>query len=159
MEDKSPLSGSLTTTPEWRCCDVSGTKIFVHPLRLVVQYYEDIKSSVDGEPSAPITIKGPSSAIVRGNGGMSVVSITHHHIHLKGFSVDGSGMGQEGVDGMDPDKYYRSLLHVNGDGRVETVSFKGHQHRCARWNKNNFHLVSSSLRSSCGTPATPISTR
>lgn len=84
---------------------------------------------MDGKLSAPITIEGPSSAIVRGNGSMSVVSITHNHIHLEGFSIDGSGMDQQGVDGMDPDKYYRSLLHVHGDGRVETVSFEGHQHR------------------------------
>jgi len=95
-----------------------------------VQYYEDIKSSVDGNESAPITIKGPTSAVVRGNGGMSVVSITHHHIHLEGFSIDGSGIGQEGVGSMDPDKYHRSLLHVHGDGRVETEYFNDHQHRC-----------------------------
>lgn len=56
------------------------------------QYYEDIKSFRDGEPHAPITIKGPKSAVVRGGGYTTLVSITHHHVHLEGFSINGSGM-------------------------------------------------------------------
>lgn len=55
------------------------------------KYYEDIKSSRDGREDAPITIKGPRSAVVRGGDGMNVVSITHHHVHLEGFSIDGAG--------------------------------------------------------------------
>lgn len=58
---------------------------------LLPKYYEDIKSSRDGTVDAPIVIKGPRSAVVRGDGGMNVVSITHHHVHLEGFSIDGSG--------------------------------------------------------------------
>ncbi|CAN0440379.1 unnamed protein product, partial [Scytosiphon promiscuus] len=56
------------------------------------QYYEDVKSFRHGKLDAPITIKGPRSAVVRGKTGMNVVSISHHHVHLEGFSIDGSGL-------------------------------------------------------------------
>ncbi|CAM9596873.1 unnamed protein product, partial [Ectocarpus fasciculatus] len=92
-------------------------------------YYEDIKSFRDGREDAPITIKGPRSAVVRGDGGMNVVSITHHHVHLEGFSIDGAGGENGDTSDLDPDKYHRNLLHVHGDRRVEVTSFHGHKHR------------------------------
>lgn len=56
-----------------------------------LQYFEDIQSSRDGLLSAPITIKGPASAIIRGESGERIVLINHDHIHLEGFSVNGVG--------------------------------------------------------------------
>ncbi|CAM9606008.1 unnamed protein product, partial [Hapterophycus canaliculatus] len=96
---------------------------------LSAQYYEDIKSIRHGKLDAPITIKGPRSAVVRGESGMSVVSITHHHVHLEGFSIDGSGLDQANMDDLDPDRYHRSLLHIRGDRGVQMVSYDGHEHR------------------------------
>ncbi|CAM9602037.1 unnamed protein product [Scytosiphon promiscuus] len=92
-------------------------------------YYEDVKSFRHGKLDAPITIKGPRSAVVRGKTGMNVVSISHHHVHLEGFSIDGSGLGQEDFDELDPDMYHRSLLNIRGDRGVQMVSYDGHEHR------------------------------
>eukprot|EP00903_Cladosiphon_okamuranus_P007102 g6901.t1 len=113
-------------------------------------YYEDIKSFRDGEPDAPIIIKGPRSAVVRGSGYMTIVTITHHHVHLEGFSIDGSGIDQEDADKLDPDMYYRHLLHVHGgEGRVETVSFNDHEHRSGVTGFNGTNLNLSHARCTC----------
>ncbi|CAM9319855.1 unnamed protein product, partial [Ectocarpus sp. 6 AP-2014] len=112
-------------------------------------YYEDIKSSRDGTEDAPITIKGPRSAVVRGDGGMNVVSITHHHVRLEGFSIDGSGGENEDNSDLDPDKFHRNLLHVHGDRRVEMTSFHGHKHRSGVTGFKGSKLNLSHARCSC----------
>lgn len=55
------------------------------------QYNEDIRSYRDGTADQPITIRGTTSAILRGDSAESIVVISHDHIHLEGFSIDGSG--------------------------------------------------------------------
>lgn len=57
----------------------------------LAQYYEDITSKRDGKLSAPITIMGPASAVLRGESAEEIVMINHDHIHLEGFSVNGFG--------------------------------------------------------------------
>lgn len=57
---------------------------------LATQYFESIRSVMDGTADAPITIKGPKSAIIRASVGDAIL-IQHDHIHLQGFSVDGAG--------------------------------------------------------------------
>lgn len=45
----------------------------------------------DGTEDAPITIKGPPSAVIRGTSRGRIILINHDYIHLEGFSVDGQG--------------------------------------------------------------------
>ncbi|CAM9696247.1 unnamed protein product [Ascophyllum nodosum] len=82
-------------------------------------YYEDIKTVRDGLLRAPITIRGPASAVVRGAGGQrGVIVVNHDHVHLEGFSINGAGGGE---NELDPDLFRDNLIHVQGN-RVRTVS-------------------------------------
>lgn len=52
-------------------------------------YLQDISSRRDGTAEAPITISGPAGAVVSGAGRSRVIEITHDHLTLEGFTVDG----------------------------------------------------------------------
>ena len=53
------------------------------------EYREDIVSRRDGTADNPITITGPTDAIVRGGGNDRVIEINHNYHTLNGFTVDG----------------------------------------------------------------------
>lgn len=53
------------------------------------EYFQDVISKRSGGKDAPITIKGPSTAVIKGNGKDRVIEINHSYITLKGFTVDG----------------------------------------------------------------------
>lgn len=61
------------------------------PQNLNAQYFEDIRSIRDGKSVAPITVKGPASAVIYGAKSGRPVVINHDYIHLEGFSINGSG--------------------------------------------------------------------
>eukprot|EP00904_Undaria_pinnatifida_P014063 jgi/Undpi1/9788/HiC_scaffold_27.g12243.m1 len=90
-------------------------------------YHEDLKTVRDGTLDAPITIAGPKSAVIRGKSGGSVMDINHDFIHLRGFSVDGSGE-QEQADELDPEAFHEHLIDVHGN-RVRVVFYDQHEHR------------------------------
>lgn len=80
-------------------------------------YFQDVVSRRGGEPGAPITIAGPPEAVVRGGGADRVIEITHDHITLEGFSLDG-------LHG-DPKKrkgYRSKLLYVIGTAPGDGVT-------------------------------------
>jgi hypothetical protein len=52
-------------------------------------YLQDVESRRDASSDSPITITGPSTAVVKGTGGPSVIAIAHDHHVLRGFIVDG----------------------------------------------------------------------
>jgi Protein of unknown function (DUF1565) len=52
-------------------------------------YLQDIVSKRNGLQGAPITIRGPSTAVVRGGGNSRIIEINHDYITLEGFTVDG----------------------------------------------------------------------
>src|SRR5205085_10357757 len=50
-------------------------------------YMQDVVSKRDGIAGAPITIQGPTTAIVRGAGASRMIQIDHDYITLQGFTV------------------------------------------------------------------------
>jgi hypothetical protein len=52
-------------------------------------YLQDVVSRRAGTASAPITIKGPADAVVKGGGKKRIVEINHDHLTLEGFTLDG----------------------------------------------------------------------
>lgn len=59
-------------------------------------YLQDIVTTRSGTATAPITITGPSDAIVKGDGsGGRVIQIFHSYITLDGFTVDGKAGNNE----------------------------------------------------------------
>jgi len=52
-------------------------------------YLQDAISKRDGTASAPITIKGPSDAVLKGGGGARIFQINHDNLTLDGFTIDG----------------------------------------------------------------------
>jgi hypothetical protein len=53
------------------------------------EYFQDVVSRRAGHAASPITITGPSDAVVRGAGAARVIEINHSFIVLSGFTVDG----------------------------------------------------------------------
>lgn len=52
-------------------------------------YNQDILSRRNGTASAPITLTGPSNAIIKGGGNGRVFEINHDYLTLDGFTMDG----------------------------------------------------------------------
>lgn len=52
-------------------------------------YKQDVLTKRNASPTAPITITGPSAAIVKGGGRARVFEINHDYITLSGFTIDG----------------------------------------------------------------------
>ncbi len=52
-------------------------------------YLQDIVSKRDGLPRAPITIKGPPTAVMSGGGKSWIIDINNDYITLDGFTIDG----------------------------------------------------------------------
>jgi len=53
------------------------------------EYLQDVRTRRDGLVDAPITVKGPREAVVRGGGGGHVVEVNHDFHVLTGFTIDG----------------------------------------------------------------------
>ena len=98
-------------------------------------YLQDVASKRDGAPGAPITIRGPAGAIVKGAGESRIFEIRHSYLTLEGFTIDGlwgSPAQQQG--------YREKLLYVVGrkprDGvtglKVLHMTFKNAGGECLR---------------------------
>jgi len=98
-------------------------------------YFQDVISKRDGTASAPITIKGPASAIVKGGGGARIFQISHDNLTLEGFTLDGLWGSADTIKG-----FREKLLYVIGatpnDGvsglKVLRMTFKNAGGECLR---------------------------
>jgi hypothetical protein len=72
-------------------------------------YEQDIITKRDGTSSAPITITGPASAVVKGNVASRVFEINHSFIHVNGFTIDGLHGSASSSAG-----YRDKLIYVQG---------------------------------------------
>jgi len=62
------------------------------------EYRESVGTVRDGEPDAPITLRGPSDAVIRPEPGASdCLRIEHDHVHVLGITIDGL---------LEPDRKY-----------------------------------------------------
>lgn len=75
------------------------------------EYRQDVRTRRDGTASAPITLVGPPSAVVKGGGDEHVVEVGHDHHLLSGFTIDGRH-GGDTVEG-----YRSKLVWVEGEDR------------------------------------------
>ncbi len=81
-------------------------------------YYENLTSVTAGRAGAPITIMGPSDAIIRGTGEASAAFyLTHDYYTFTGFTFDGLY-----GDPTDKDGYTQKLLYVQGMGGKKGVT-------------------------------------
>jgi hypothetical protein len=72
-------------------------------------YLQDVISKRGGTPTAPITIKGPPDAVVKGGGGSRIIEINHDNLTLEGFTIDGLWSSPATQKG-----YREKLLYVVG---------------------------------------------
>jgi hypothetical protein len=82
-----------------------GDRIILAPGR----YFQDVDTVRSGTATQPITIQGPSDAIIQGSGDARIIEITHDHIRLLGFTVDGKIN-----DGNSENDYRDKLVYVQG---------------------------------------------
>jgi hypothetical protein len=98
-------------------------------------YFQDVISKRAGTATAPITIKGPSDAILKGAGGTRIFQINHDNLTLEGFTIDGLWGSADTIEG-----FREKLLYVVGsapnDGvsglKVLHMSFKNAGGECLR---------------------------
>jgi hypothetical protein len=98
-------------------------------------YLQDFVSRRGGTEAAPITVKGPADAVVKGGGSARVVEIHHDNLTLEGFTLDGLWGSPEKQDG-----FREKLLYVIGtapnDGvtglKVLHMTFKNAGGECLR---------------------------
>jgi hypothetical protein len=98
-------------------------------------YMQDVVSKRDGTAAAPITIRGPAEAVLKGGGATRVFEIHHDYLTLEGFTLDGL-WGDPGRQ----EGYREKLLYVVGaqphDGvtglKVLGMAFKNAGGECLR---------------------------
>jgi hypothetical protein len=98
-------------------------------------YLQDVVSKRDGTASAPITIKGPADAVVKGGGNDRIFVINHDNLTLDGFTIDGQWGSADTMKG-----FREKLLYVIGaapnDGvtglKVLRMTFKNAGGECLR---------------------------
>jgi hypothetical protein len=99
-------------------------------------YLQDVVSERDGTPDAPITIKGPPDAVLKGDGGGDrIFEINHDNLTLEGFAIDGLWGSPRSMQG-----YREKLLYIIGKGshngvtglRVLHMSFRNAGGECLR---------------------------
>lgn len=74
------------------------------------EYWENIHSARNGKAKSPITLKGTKKAIIKGHDSYNrIVEITHDHLHLDGFKIDGK-VGSAGTKADYRDK----LIYAQG---------------------------------------------
>jgi hypothetical protein len=99
------------------------------------RYFQDVKTVRNGKPGQPITIKGPSDAVVSGAGAARMVEVNHDYIEFHGFTLDGRHASEERKE-----SYRDKLLYVIGtkprdgvDGlKVIGMSFRNAGGECLR---------------------------
>ncbi len=98
-------------------------------------YFDDVVSRRDGTQNAPITIAGPPTAIVKGNGSWRILAIKHDYIVLRGFTVDGLYGSPESPSGYRGKLLYamseRPLKGVTGL-KILGMTFRNAQGECLR---------------------------
>lgn len=80
-------------------------------------YFQDILSKRNGTASAPITITGPSGAVIKGGGNARIVEINHDYLTLDGFTIDGLWGAPTSMSG-----YRDKLLYALGKAPLDGVS-------------------------------------
>lgn len=98
-------------------------------------YFQDIVSRRDGREGAPITIKGPDEAVLKGAGAPRIFEIHHDYLTLDGFTIDGLWNDPATKEG-----YRDKLLYVQGKQpgngvnglKVLNMSFKNAGGECLR---------------------------
>jgi hypothetical protein len=80
-------------------------------------YLQDVISKRDGSTSAPITIKGPADAVVKGGGQARIFEINHDYLALEGFTLDGRWGSADTSDG-----FREKLLYVVGTAPNDGVT-------------------------------------
>jgi Right handed beta helix region/Protein of unknown function (DUF1565) len=98
-------------------------------------YMQDVRSRRAGTAAAPITITGPSRAVIKGGGAAPIVEINHDFITLDGFTIDGLAGDPNSAAG-----YHDKLLYILGkaphDGveglRVLRMTFRNAGGECLR---------------------------
>ena len=80
-------------------------------------YLQDVVSKRGGSASAPITIKGPAEAIIKGGGETRIFEINHDYLTLEGFTLDGRWGVADTSDG-----FREKLLYVIGSAPNDGVS-------------------------------------
>lgn len=86
----------------------------------------------------PLTIEGGGKAEVRGNGHGTVISVSGHHITLRGLRIAGSG---ELHDGVDAGVLLEGLAHVIEDNQIEDVLFGVHLRQADHSVVRNNHIT------------------
>lgn len=77
------------------------------------RYFEEVQSVRDGEPDQPITITGPSDAVVSGardKPWTKAFGINHSHIHIRRLTIDGL---QEPSASEEVSSYMNIGIHTN----------------------------------------------
>jgi hypothetical protein len=80
-------------------------------------YLQDVISRRSGTPSAPITIKGPPDAVIKGGGKTRIFEINHDYLTLEGFTLDGLWGAPDDAAG-----FREKLLYVIGAAPNDGVS-------------------------------------
>jgi hypothetical protein len=80
-------------------------------------YLQDVISKRAGTASAPIIIKGPADAIIKGGGGARIFQINHDNLTLDGFTIDGLWGSADTIEG-----FREKLLYVVGSAPNDGVS-------------------------------------
>lgn len=75
------------------------------------EYRQDIITRRNGTQASPITITGPSNAVIRGGGEGHVVEVNNNYITFQGFTVDGLFGDPNSASG-----YRDKLLFAQGKG-------------------------------------------
>ncbi len=74
------------------------------------EYRVSLVTRVDGTAAAPITLRGPASAVLRSDGRRGrLFDLRHDYYHLEGFTLDGRHGAPDRRDG-----YVNKLLYVQG---------------------------------------------
>lgn len=114
-------------------------------------YLQDVRTVRDGRADAPITISGPSDAVVRGAGNTYVVEMDHDHHVLEGFTINGR-FGKDRKDG-----YRKKLIYAQGEPdapleglRVLDMTLTGALDECLRLRYSEGSEIARNRIEGCG---------
>ncbi|MDQ3247759.1 MAG: DUF1565 domain-containing protein [Chloroflexota bacterium] len=81
-------------------------------------YLEALTTMIDGLPDAPITVLGPPTAILRGDGESGIAfEVNHNHYTLVGFTIDGLHGDPDETEG-----YTDKLLYAQGQTAQQGIN-------------------------------------
>src|SRR3989344_3518583 len=82
-------------------------------------YMQDVKTVRSGTRRAPITIKGPRTAIIKGAGSPAILDIVHDYVHVEGITIDGfAGDNEESRA-----SHRQTLIRTNASIPLKNVTF------------------------------------